>query len=60
MAENDFKSSFTVNFSKKRPDFGDLEKSQRHEAQTRFFFICPYTYELNIIYKNCFGHLIET
>ena len=40
MAENDFKSSFTVNFSKKRPDFGDLEKSQRHEAQTRLYM--PY------------------
>ena len=63
MPENDFKTSSTVNFSKKRQDFGDLETNQRHEPQTRFsffFLIYSYTYELNIIYKNWFGHLIGT
>ena len=38
LSENDFKTSFKVNFPKQRPDFGDLETKQRHEPQTRFFF----------------------
>ena len=49
-----------VNVSKKRQDFGDLETNQRYEPQTRLFFICTYTYELNVVYKNWFGHLIGT
>ena len=49
LPENDFKTSSTVNFSKKRPGFGDVETNQRHEPQGRYFSICPYTYELNII-----------
>ena len=44
LPENGFKTSSTVNFSKKRQDFGDPETSQGYEPQTRFFFICFYTY----------------
>ena len=47
--ESDFKASSTVNFPKKHPDFRGLETNQRHETQTRIFFICPSTYDFNII-----------
>ena len=30
LSENDFKTSSTVNFPKKHPDFGGLETNQRH------------------------------
>ena len=53
LPENDFKTSSTVIVSKKHQDFGDLETNQRPEPQTRFFFICSYTYELNIIFFIC-------
>ena len=49
LPEIDFKSSSGVNFPKKDLDFGGLETNQRHETQTRIFFICSSTYELNII-----------
>ena len=38
LPESDFKTSFEVNFTKKHPDFGGLETSQRHETQTIIFF----------------------
>ena len=38
LPKNDFKTSSTVNFSKNRQDFGELETNQKHEPQTRFFF----------------------
>ena len=49
LPENDFKTSSTVNFQKKCSDFGDLETNQTHEPQAKLFFICPSTYQLNII-----------
>ena len=49
--ENDFKTSSTVNFSKKHPDCGGLETNWRHEIQTWiFFFTFPSTYELIIVF----------
>ena len=37
LPENVFKTSSTLRFPKKYPDFGDLETSQLHETETRFF-----------------------
>ena len=55
LPQNDFKTSSTESFPKKHPNFGGLEMNQIHETQTRIFFICPCTYELNVIgtYSKC-------
>ena len=42
LLESDFKISSTVNFLKKYPDFGGLKTNQRHETQTRIFFLIPF------------------
>ena len=34
LPENDFQTSFAVNFPKNHPDFGGLETNQRLEIQT--------------------------
>ena len=43
LPENDFKTCYTVNFSKKHPDFGGLEINGRHEIQLDFRLKCPST-----------------
>ena len=48
LPEKDFKTSSALNFPKKYPVFGGLETNERHENQTKFFFMCPSTYELDM------------
>ena len=61
LPENDFQTSFTVNFPKKHPDFEGLETNQRHENQTWIFFHMPFyiwpQYNTKIVwalYRNIF------
>ena len=46
---NDFQTSSTANYPKKQAGLGSLETNQRHETQAWGFFVCPSTYQLNII-----------
>ena len=55
---NDFRTCSTVNFPKKKTDFGGLETIQRHEIQTYIFFHMPLYIWTQ--YKICFGILLGT
>ena len=54
---NDFKTCYTVNFPKKIPDFGHLEKTWNSHL---IFFSHALLHINSIQYKNCIGYLIGT
>ena len=60
LPENDLKTSSTVNFPKNVKILETWKQTKDMNLRLDFFFTCSYTYELNKIYKNWFGHLIGT